>query len=128
MSWFKKKKANPERDEFKKQFESVITSLNQANRIARIAVGHSINMANSIFLKNYNNVEEFQKASREEQFEYLNRLSMLEKQMWSEDQMTSIGVGLFKMWLCAAMENDGELLSLFSKEVAKLSKDGDLSV
>ncbi|MCP5331309.1 MAG: hypothetical protein H7A05_06845 [Pseudomonadales bacterium] len=128
MSWFKKKKVDPDREEFKKQFESVISSLNQGEKIARIAVGHSINMANSVFLKAHGSVEKFKNLPRVEQFGYLTKLTELESKMWEQDPMSSIGVGLFKMWLTTVMEGDTELNNQFSKELAVLSKVGDLPV
>jgi len=45
-----------------------------------------------------------------------------------KDSHIALAFGLFKMWIAALIENDSELIEYLGKELAKLSKEGDLTV
>ena len=126
MSWFNRNKEDPDRREFREEFNEAIQALNTADKITRMAVGHSINMANSVLFQNFGDIEGFQNTPKPEQMAYLNKLKALEEKLLNEDPASGLGVGLFKMWLATVMENDKELMNLFSKELADLSSEGEL--
>lgn len=130
MLGFGKKKEDPNRKALRKEFESVTQALRQADAVVQIAVGHAINMANSIFHQAYNSPSEFQALPKPQQIEYINKLTNMEVGLREEknDPHSSIGFGLFKMWVGAVSENDTELMNQFSSELAHFSRKGDLGV
>ncbi len=87
-------------------------------------------MANSIFHQSYNSPSEFQALSKPQQIEYINKLTNMEVGLREEknDPHSSIGFGLFKMWVGAVSENDTELMNQFSSELAHFSRKGDLGL
>lgn len=126
MGWFNRNKEDPDRHAFREDFNEAVQALNKADKITRMAVGHSINMANSVLFQNFGDIEGFQATPKTEQMAYLNKLKDLEEKLLKEDPMTGLGVGLFKMWLTTVMEKDEELITLFANELAVLSSEGDL--
>lgn len=125
-----KKKEDPNRKAFREEFETVIHAVYQADDLAQIAVGNAINMANSLFLQAYSTPSDFQKLPEAKQIEYINKLSKMEVGLREEknDPHSSIGFGLFKMWIGALSKNDTELINQFSSELAHFSRKGDLGL
>jgi hypothetical protein len=130
MFGFGKKKEDPNRKALREEFETVTRALHQADDVVQVAVGHAINMANSIFHQAYSSPSEFQRLPKAKQIEYINKLTNTEVGLREEknDPHSSIGFGLFKMWVGALSENDTELMNQFSSELAHFSKKGDLGV
>ena len=89
MFGFGKKKEDPNRKAFREEFETVTQALRQADDLTQIAVGHAINMANSLFLQAYNTPSDFQKLPKAQQIEYINKLSNMEVGL-SEEKMIHI--------------------------------------
>lgn len=125
---FGKKKEDPNRRALREEFESVTKDLRQADESVQIAVGHSINIANSIFHKSYSSPSEFRQLPNSQRIEYINRLTSMENQLREEknDPHSSLGFGLFKMWVGALSENDSDLMKQISAELAYFSDKGDL--
>ena len=128
MFGFGKKKEDPNRKALREEFETVTQALRQADEVVQIAVGHAINMANSIFYQSYSTPSEFQKLPKTKQIEYIKKLTNMEVGLREEknDPHSSIGFGLFKMWVGALSENDTELLNQFNSELSYFSQKGDL--
>ena len=116
MFGFGKKKEDPNRKALREEFETVTKALRQADDVVQIAVGHAINMANSIFHQTYNSPSEFQKLPKAKQIEFINKLTNMEVGLREEknDPHSSIGFGLFKMWVGALSEKDTELMNQFN--------------
>lgn len=128
MFGFGKKKEDPNRKALRQEFESVTSALRTADATAQIAVGHAINMANSLFHKSFSGVNGFQDLPKSERISYINKLTDMESPLKSKGDMpASLGFGLFKMWAGAAAELDAELMNQFSRELAYFSKKGDIS-
>lgn len=127
MFGFGNKKEDPNRKAFREEFEAVTKALHQADDAVQIAVGHAINMANSIFHQAYSTPSEFQKLPKAKQIEYINKLTNMEVGLREEknDPNSSIGFGLFKMWIGALSENDTELMKQFNAELAHFSRKGE---
>ena len=126
MGWFNRNKENPGRRVFREEFNESIQALTKADKVTRMAVGHSINMANSALCKTFGNIVGFQEIPKTEQLAYVNKLKDLEEALLEKDPLSGLGVGLFKMWLATVVENDEELMTLFANELAILSSEGDL--
>ena len=122
-----KKKEDPNRNAFREEFETVTQALRQADDLTQIAVGHAINMASSFFFQAYNTPSDFQKLPKAEQIEYINKLSNVEIRLREEknDPHSSVGFGLFKMWVGALSEDDTELMNQLGSELAYFSRKGD---
>jgi len=130
MFGFGKKKEDPNRKALREEFETVTQALRQADDVVQIVVGHAINMANSIFHQAHSSPSEFQRLPKSKQLEYINNLTKMEVGLRDEknDPHSSIGYGLFKMWVGALSENDAELMNQISLELAYFSKKGDLGL
>ena len=125
---FFKKKESPARKAFREEFEQYTKALRDSEEIAQIAVGHSINMANSFFMQTYSGPDEFINRPRQEQMSYIQKLTAMENKLADSDPQASLGFGLFKMWVGALAENDKELIENFSNELAYFSRKGDLPI
>ena len=122
------KRENPNRRAMRLEFETVTRQLRTADPLAQMAVGHSINMANSIFRQRYT-ASSFQALPSDEQLAYIHSLSAMETKLQAElsDPTASLGFGLFKMWVGALMAKDEPLMAQISEELAHFSKLRDLS-
>lgn len=122
------KRENPNRRAMRLEFEAITRQLRTADPLAQIAVGHSINMANSVFRQHYT-AASFQDLPSSEQLTCIHSLTAMEKKLQEElsDPTASLGFGLFKMWVGALMAKDEPLMAQISEELAHFSKLGDLS-
>lgn len=59
MFGFLKKKEPPGRRELREEFEKFTNALRRADDVTQMAVGHSINMANSMFIKRFGSINAF---------------------------------------------------------------------
>lgn len=121
-----KKKEPPGRKEVREEFEKFTTALHHAQDVVQVSVGHSINMANSLFAKRFGSVNEFCRQPASERIKYIQSLTAFEERMSQQDPPATLGFGLFKMWIGVVSEQDQELMSQFSKELAYFSRKGDL--
>jgi|TARA_R100000501_G_scaffold17056_1_gene31397 hypothetical protein len=128
MFGFGRKKEDPDRKVVREQFESVVKALRQADAASRVAVGHTINMMNSMFHQTYGGVDGFLRTPKSQRNEYMQKLSNMEVvfQEEKQDPLSSLGVALFKMWVGSVSEQDNELIGKFSRELEILSKEGDI--
>lgn len=121
-----RKRENPDRERLRQDFARVMTKLGQAENLIQVAVGHSVNMANSMFTQRFGSVAAFRKLPKKKKIEYITALSRAEEAFAKEQPHTSVGFALFKMWVGAVTEDDEELIQEFSKGLESLSKKGDL--
>ena len=130
MFGFGKKKEDPSRKALREEFEAVTNALRLADNLAQVAVGHSINMANSLFHQVYSSPSVFQRLPKLDRISYINKLTDMENKLKEEkgDLYSALGFGLFKMWVGAVAELDTELMQQFSNELAYFSKKGDLPI
>ena len=127
FGFFKSKTAeNPHRKALREEFEVATNSLYHADLAVQTSVGTAINMAHSIFAKSYSSSRQFHQAPKREQLDYIDRFTTIEISLTKEleDPLASLGFGLFKMYLGAITESDGELAKQFSEELIRLSKLG----
>ena len=130
MFGFGRKKESPERREAREEFESTCQRLRSADETVQIAVGHAINMVNSMFIKTFASVDGFKRIPDEHKFDYLRKLTVAENSFREEkkDMATSLGFGLFKMWVGMVTARDTELIEAFSRELAYFSRKGNLGI
>ena len=100
--------------------------LKSADSTTQMAVGHSVNFANSLFLKNFESVDSFRLLPQSLKIEYIHNLTELEEKKANEDPHFALGVALFKMWLGAVAANDDKLASQIFEELSFFSRVGDL--
>ena len=129
MFGFGKKKEDPNRAAARGEFEQMVTLLKTADDLVQAAVGHSINLANSMFRQSFPDISDFQRIPKSDRIEYMHRLAEVEERLKNEknDYPASVGFGLFKMWVGAVAENDSELIESFTKELDFFSQKGDIS-
>lgn len=126
MFGFFRKRENPHRVGLRDDFLRVTTRLRAADPVIQMAVGHSINMANSLFIQRFGSIAGFRGLSKPEKFQYIEALTNAEENMAKEQPQAAVGFALFKMWIAALTEEDEELLQEFSTGLAELSRKGDL--
>lgn len=117
----------PERRELRVEFETVTDALMEADLAVQVAVGTGINLANSLFTKEFRTVAEFSRLSKSIKVDYVNRLTVAEKRLKDErgDFHASLGFGLFKGWLGAITEDDEDLVDNFGARLNTLSRIAD---
>lgn len=128
MFGFLKKKEPRGRRELREEFEKFTSALHRADDVTQMAVGHSINMANSMFIKRFGSINAFCQQPASERIKYIQSLTAFEEKMSQQDPSVALGFGLFKMWVGVLSEQDQELMSQFSKELGYFSRKGDLPV
>jgi len=121
-----KKQESSARKGLRLEFERVTAMLRDADDLPQMAVGHVINMMNSLFTQQFHTIEEFQLLPKSIRMDYIHKLTSMEEQMANEDPFSALGVGLFKMWIGAVVENDKALMSQFFNELSHFSQKGDL--
>ena len=126
MFGFFKKKQPLGREELREEFERFTSTLRHADDVTQIAVGYSINMANSLFIKRFGSVDAFCQQSGSERVNYIKSLTTFEEKMSQQDPAVALGFGLFKMWIGVLSEQDQELMSQFSKDLGYFSCKGEL--
>ena len=119
-------KERPDRKALRLEFETVTKALHSADELTQIAVGHSINLANTAFVARFSTVEGFKAIPAIERIEYIKGLSRAEEAIGHGDSQAALGFGLFKMWIGAVTASDEELATQFSKELSFFSRKGDL--
>ena len=127
FGWFKKHD-NRDREGLRNDFLRTTTKLKSADSAIQMAVGHSINMANSMFMTRFGGIERFRALSASEKCKYIEALTKAEEDAAKKDPAMSIGFALFKMWIGALTAEDEELLQEFSQRLAELSQKGDFSI
>ena len=120
-----KKQESSARKGLRLEFERVTAMLRGADDLSQMSVGHVINMMNSMFIKRFRTVDEFQLLPKSVKMDYIHSLSSMEEKMASEDPFSALGVGLFKMWIGTVVENDEALMSQFFNELSYFSRKGD---
>lgn len=122
------KRENPDRRAMRVEFETVTRQLRTADPLAQMAVGHSINLANSLFRKRYT-VAAFQALPNRDQIAYIQNLTDMAIKLQSEasDPTAAVGFDLFKMWVGAVAAKDERLMQQIASELSYFSKLGDFS-
>ena len=130
MFGFGKKQEAPGRKEFREEFETMTTKLRGADASVQMAVGHSINMAFSLFRQAHGSPQSFKQLPTDVQFAYISKLTDMENRLRDQkgDMAGSLGFGLFKMWVGTLTSNDDELNEKFSNELAFFSKKGNMPI
>jgi hypothetical protein len=117
---------NQLRDRLLKDFVRVIARLRGADDLAQRSVGHSINIANSLFIQRFGSAEKFQASSDEKKRQYIGNLARAEERFAGRWSTMAVGFSLFKMWLEALVEEDEALVRHLSSCLTALSaKSGE---
>lgn len=114
-----------ERADLRQQFREILSTLQTADQLAQAAVGHGINMMNSLFVKKFGDVDAFQRRPKVENLAFIDSLTHLEQELAPRDPHSALGVILFKMWIGAVAERDQGLMNEFSADLAVLSRQGE---
>jgi len=122
---FFKEKEFPGRKEFLQEFGKFTRALRRADDETQIAVGHSINMANSMLIKRFGSIDAFCEQPTSERIEFIQSLRAFEEELSQQYPSVALGIGLFKVWVGVLCEQDQELISLFSKEIGYFTRKGD---
>jgi len=110
-----------------KAFTEAISDLKGSDKNVQFAVGYGLNTANSFFFQKFKDVDAFKALPRHEKIDYVKKLGKLENEVGKKDPQAGLGIGLFKMWVVSIVTNDEEATQYYSKELAWLSKVGDMS-
>lgn len=128
MSWFTRKKEAPERAHWREQFESAASGLRRADLASQVAVGHSINLANSLMLERFGTLDAFRALPKPEKLEYLDKIAAMKDDLSQRDPHAALGFILYGMWLATVVEDDVELSDQFAAVLATYSRKGDIGV
>jgi hypothetical protein len=123
-----RRRETAERKTARREFESVIASLRSRSPVEQALVGHSINLANSVFVQRFGSVAKFAALPQAERLEYFASLqTMLEKLRTSGDREALAGFGLFRLWLwgASAPVTDAALQRQITQSLEELSRKGD---
>ena len=125
MFRFFKKKACPEAERIeipeqkaaREEFEQHANKLRDADELAQRSAGQGIKMANSFFMQTFSKVEIFIELPTAEQMAFIGKLAGMGEKLSKVDPQTALGITLFRMWLVAVAEGDGELMDHFADEL-----------
>jgi len=120
------KKKNPDREAIHHVARNLVASANQADKMTRIAVGHAINMANSMFIKKFGSVEGFQATPKPEQIAYIKASTEFVEKLINQDPVAAVGARFFSIWVTGISANDQPLLSILEDTMSSLSIEGNL--
>ena len=128
MFSFVKRQEYAGRGALKADFDKTVSYLESADATVQVAVGHAINLANTFFHKAYT-VASFQALPMQDRVVYIHKLNSMQVKLRDEaqDPVSSVGFGLFKMWVAAIAANDEELADNIASVLAHYSHRGDLS-
>jgi hypothetical protein len=135
MFGFFKKKACPEAEKIvtpeqkavREEFEQHAHKLRDADALAQLSAGQGIKMANSFFMQTFSKVEGFIEHSKAEQMAFIEKLAGMGKKLSKVDPQTALGITLFRMWLAAVAEGDGELMDYFADELMYFTSNSEPS-
>jgi hypothetical protein len=135
MFRFFKKKACPEAERIetseqkaaRKEFEQHVNKLRDGDELARASAGQGIKMANSFFMQTFSKVEKFVELSKVEQMAFIGKLAGMGEKLSKVDPQTALGITLFRMWLVAVAEGDGELMDHFADELVYFTSTAEPS-
>ena len=110
------------------QFDRTIEIVMNGEQEKQAAVGHSINMAHSIFIKKFGSADKFMQLSHSQKVGYLEKLTAMEDQVRDNlgDPIGAVGIALIKMWVCALAEKDNDLIAHFSGPISTLSAKAEM--
>lgn len=126
LNFVKNEEERPERKALREGFSQLTKTLRNSDDLSQMVAGNSINVANSSFLQTHSSAEGFRSLPKQEQLEYIDKLSAIEHELSETDPEAALGYKLFKMWVEVLAANDDELIEIFSKELAHFGEKGDL--
>lgn len=114
--------------ELRTRFFLAFNNATKLSEPSQISVGHSINMANSVFRRKFSGIEEFQSLSEGARSAYIIKMIAFETslQMKNNDSNEVLGFSLFRMYIEAASLNDLALFREFGTRIADLSAKADI--
>lgn len=135
MFGFFNKKACPETERTetteqqaaREEFEQHANKLRDADELAQRSAGQGIKMANSFFMQTFSRVETFIELSNAEQMAFIGKLAGMGEKLSKVDPQTALGITLFRMWLVAVAEGDGELMDHFADELVYFTGNAEPS-
>ena len=115
------------REVIRSQFNRVAESIEQKDANAQAAIGHQINIMNSLFIQKFGYKQAFQNIGLDFQADYINKLHDMQLRASNDarDDNVAAGIYLFKTWLGVVSKGDEELDSEFGEYLAELSKKGE---
>ena len=123
MFWFGKKVTNsPAREGLINDFHKAKKAISNADVATKTSVAFGLNAANTMFYRTYGGPQKFCSESYEKKIKYCIALNDFEEKMRSQDQLASLGVAVFKMWIAALTEDDIELRKQIEPFLIDLSK------
>jgi hypothetical protein len=135
FGFFKKKEiVEEEKPESHKQkaareeFERHTNKVRSSDKAAHDSAGQGIKMANDFFMQTYSKVDKFIGLPKAEQMEFIEKLAGMGEKLGKVDTQTALGITLFRMWLAAVSEGDGELMDYFADELVYFTNDYETSV
>lgn len=122
-----KKKEDPDRKRSREEFDQLMKMVMQRDPLDRMAVGHAINMVNTLFYQRFGSLQGFMRKGKSEQNTYLQQLREMQESVPQEDVATYVGMNLFIKWVASIVMEDKELMVLFTEGISLISEEGDMS-
>ncbi len=117
----------PEQQAAREEFEQHANKLRDGDELVRLSAGQGIKLANSFFMQTFSKVEKFIELSAAEQMAFIGKLAGMGEQLSKVEPQTALGITLFKMWLVAVAEGDGELMDHFADELVYFTGNAEPS-
>jgi hypothetical protein len=112
--------ARSELDELKR----VLRCLRSSPAQTRLAVGAGVCLANTDFLRRFAGMQSFRQIPTVAQQRFYSQLSDLESSLRSREMETSVGVGLYRIWLAEMLAGRRDAAQLLGEELTELSRKG----
>jgi len=90
-------------------------------------VDHGINMAYTLFIQGFENIDTFCQIPKTERVKFLKALIAYEIHLTPQNQLIIIGFCLFERWV-GVLNGDDELISQFSEELKYFSRKSDSAI
>ncbi len=120
------RKANRIESDWEIQFTGIVAAIKSSEHQVQISIGHSINIAHSIFIKRFESLAAFRRCSPEEQVKYVENLIEMRNGLAGKNQIAATGCMLFTIWIFAVIKGDAEAEQKVGKELEFLSRIGDI--
>ena len=120
------KREHSERRFVREEFEKMVKSLRTADPLTQGAVGHTINLANSMFHLKFGSLAKFDALPTSEKMAFVAVLTRTEELAAERNQPEAmIGYALYKKWIGAVAIGDKTLAQQFSDGLVELSRIGE---
>jgi hypothetical protein len=112
------------RELFRLEYSRLTSAVRSASEPDQRAIGAAIREAYGDFVHRFDTTHAFVHLSEDRRQPYLDMLEALVVALQRDNPAAAIGTGLFRLWVAAVAEEDGDLRNQFARELVYLSNKG----